>query len=103
MLEVKGIKCDNESCDYQDMSVQAEEYPDYVNKPCPKCGENLFTEADYKSYLIMVKIFNNPIIKMVDKFCGLFSKKKKMEVKMDGSGKVQFEDSKKEDDKKEEV
>lgn len=47
VVNVKGIKCDNPACDYQDMTVKYEEYPKWVNKPCPICGHNLLTEADY--------------------------------------------------------
>ena len=53
-MEVHGIKCDNPTCDYNDMSVKLEEYPEWVNKPCPKCGENLLKEEDYKMVLDML-------------------------------------------------
>ncbi len=46
ILEINGIKCD--SCDYKDMSVQLKDYDSWLNKPCPICGENLLTEADYE-------------------------------------------------------
>ena len=45
---IQGIKCDNEKCDYADPTVQYEEYPNWINKPCPACGENLLTEKAYK-------------------------------------------------------
>ena len=45
-LDVKGIKCDNTQCDYADMEVEFDPEK-YLNMPCPKCGENLFTQADY--------------------------------------------------------
>ena len=50
---VSGIKCDNPKCDYRDDSVKAEDYPGWINKPCPKCGENLLTEEDYNSTQMM--------------------------------------------------
>jgi hypothetical protein len=43
-----GVKCDNKSCDYIDKTATVERYSEYLNKPCPKCGENLLTEEDYK-------------------------------------------------------
>ena len=46
-LEVGGLKCDNPNCDYSDMTVPFEDYESSVNKPCPKCGENLLTQEDY--------------------------------------------------------
>lgn len=42
---ISGIKCD--SCDYKDESVPYENYPQYLNRPCPCCGAPLLTEADY--------------------------------------------------------
>lgn len=46
-LVAVGIKCDNEDCDYKDMEADFD--PDeYLNKPCPQCGSNLFTLEDYQ-------------------------------------------------------
>lgn len=42
-----GLVCDNENCDFEDMSIKQSDYKDWVNKPCPKCGENLLTEEDF--------------------------------------------------------
>jgi hypothetical protein len=50
-----GIKCDNTNCDWNDESIPTSQFIDWLNKPCPKCGENLLTEEDYNSYLIFVK------------------------------------------------
>ena len=47
-LNVSGIVCDNHKCDFRDDSVKMEDYPQWVNKPCPRCGENLLTEDDYQ-------------------------------------------------------
>jgi hypothetical protein len=48
-----GIKCDNPKCDYSDNTVKQSEYLAWVNRPCPKCGENLLTEEDYHMTLVM--------------------------------------------------
>lgn len=54
-IVTRGIRCDNTTCDYADM--EAEFDPDkYLNMPCPKCGDNLFTEADYRLMQIMSKV-----------------------------------------------
>lgn len=45
-ISVTGIKCDCETCDFKDDSVIINDYEDYLDKPCPKCGENLLTEED---------------------------------------------------------
>lgn len=42
-----GIKCDNPMCDFSDMTVTTESYPEWLNRPCPSCGDNLLTQADF--------------------------------------------------------
>ena len=42
-----GIQCDNPSCDWEDETVTFENSKEWINRPCPKCGENLLTEEDY--------------------------------------------------------
>lgn len=54
VIEITGIKCDNAQCDYRDDSVKFDEYPQWVNKPCPECGENLLTQENYDACLIYV-------------------------------------------------
>lgn len=44
-LVVKGIKCD--SCSYKDDNVEFEDYLEWLNKPCPICGENPLTADDF--------------------------------------------------------
>lgn len=46
-----GLKCDSPTCDWQDMSISIEDYPKWLNAPCPKCGENVLTENDYNNVL----------------------------------------------------
>lgn len=47
MSGVSGIKCDKPGCNYADAEVKFEDYPNWINKPCPECGENLLTQQDY--------------------------------------------------------
>lgn len=90
VLEIKGIKCDNDSCDYEDHSVTKHQYKEYLNKPCPKCGSNLLTEADMKTVRILDLVFNNIVFKLINAFFGLFSKNKAVgTIDMDGSGKFE--------------
>lgn len=42
-----GVKCDNSGCDFVVSFEAFEEYEQFINKPCPKCGENLLTQEDY--------------------------------------------------------
>ena len=58
IMEFKDIKCDNAKCDHYE-EVDFEDYPKYVNKPCPKCGDNLLTREDYNKCLIMLKHYYN--------------------------------------------
>ena len=50
-LEISGIKCDG--CDYRNPDVLFDDYDNWLNKPCPKCGKNLLTEADYKTVKVL--------------------------------------------------
>ncbi len=54
-MKIYGIKCDK--CDYNDMSVGFKDYPNYINKPCPLCGENLLIQKEYDECLIIYKRF----------------------------------------------
>lgn len=64
-LNVRGIKCDNPECDYSDMAVKYENYPQWLNKPCPKCGANLLTQEDLDATEQLMEIVNltNEILK----------------------------------------
>lgn len=56
---IHGIKCDY--CDWKDMDISYEDYPMYVNKPCPHCGHNLLTKRDFyfcKVVVVLAKIIN---------------------------------------------
>ncbi len=41
------IVCDNINCDYTIPYMEDIDTIIYINKPCPKCRENLLTERDY--------------------------------------------------------
>ena len=68
-LQIGGIKCDNPHCNYKDMSVKYEEYPDYLNKPCPICGWNLLTQQDYDIVQRIVKLHTNPLLQQLNNAC----------------------------------
>lgn len=55
----QGIKCDNDKCGWKDMSVKQEEYPDWIDKPCPCCGENLLTRECYEEGLLQLEATEN--------------------------------------------
>jgi hypothetical protein len=41
------LKCDNPNCDYV-IRVRISDLGQWINKPCPKCSENLLTYEDFK-------------------------------------------------------
>lgn len=49
-VEIKagGLKCDNPKCDWWDDTISTETYSQWINKPCPKCGDNLLTLEDFQ-------------------------------------------------------
>lgn len=53
-LHFTGIKCD--ACDYKNKDVRVEEYIDWLNKPCPKCGANLLTQEDFDTVQILIEL-----------------------------------------------
>jgi hypothetical protein len=90
-VEIKGIKCDKPSCDYRDDSVTTSQYKEYIDKPCPKCGSNLLTYADYKTSMILLMIFDNPITRLINiVYMGIIKlfhiKHKVYKAEMNGSG-----------------
>ena len=71
------IVCDNEACDYKikneggDFNVETKQY---INMPCPKCGENLLTQEDYDMSERVRKTIN--WVNRWFGWLGYFSKKK---------------------------
>jgi len=60
------IVCDNQNCNYKIINESKEPFVDtvqYVNKPCPLCGENLLTESDY---LLSLKLQN--VVNWINKY-----------------------------------
>ena len=87
-LDIKGIKCENKKCDYDEPNVSAEGYGEWLDKPCPKCGANLLTRADYKTVASMIKIVN-----VLNKFLPKVKGDKEMvtiPIDMDGSGSIKL-------------
>jgi len=91
-INVGGIKCDNKECDFNDMSVKFEEYTEWLNKPCPKCGSNLLTQQDYDAIKTMIDIVGivNEVVPEVKEDEQLY----KMSVDFHGDGKATFSDIK---------
>jgi len=47
VLRDGGLQCDNSECDYTNMDIHTDDYKEWIDAPCPKCGENLLTEDDF--------------------------------------------------------
>ncbi|WP_422661678.1 hypothetical protein ACK8P5_26510 (plasmid) [Paenibacillus sp. EC2-1] len=90
-VDIKGIKCDNASCDYNDESVKVEDYYTWLNKPCPKCGDNLLTEADYKGVQALIA-FTSKLNGYVMKNMIPLNQEERVAATlgMNGSGEVEF-------------
>ncbi|MGE7650499.1 hypothetical protein ACQKM1_22390 [Peribacillus frigoritolerans] len=86
-LNIYGIKCD--SCDFNDMAVQVNDYPEWVNKPCPKCNANLLTEADYKNVKLLIKLAE--ITNIILPKNSSDEEKVTMTVEMNGTGEMDFD------------
>lgn len=85
---IGGLHCDNPNCDYVNENVNVEDYEQWVKVKCPKCGDILLTEADYRNtkfLLGVVDLANKIYPKRNDDDKTAF-----MDVKMDGSGKMEF-------------
>lgn len=85
-LDIKGIKCDN--CDYKNEDVKLEEYEKWLNKPCPKCGNNLLTQEDLDSvtkFKAIVDTFNEILPKPNGN-----EKKATFNLEMNGTGDIGF-------------
>lgn len=61
---IVGIQCDAPECDWHDDTVKYD--PEYwLNKPCPKCGANLFTQEAYDQMNVLHKMFEE-----INNLCG---------------------------------
>lgn len=52
--ETSGIQCDTEGCDYADPTVTVDDLINWIDKPCPICGANLLTQADYDNFMKLI-------------------------------------------------
>ncbi len=88
-FHVQGLKCDNPNCDWNDTSIQFEDYPEWLNKPCPKCGQVVLTQKDMNTVLAMKAMSESKIVKGYEKIAKLFGAKDvHYRAEMDGTGKL---------------
>ena len=74
-----------DGCDYSDMEIDVEEYSKYVDAPCPDCGANLLTKADFELVQSIMGITDvlNKVFEDTDLSEG---EVEVMTISMDGSG-----------------
>ena len=89
MVDIKGLKCDNPKCDYMDYEIPFEDYPNWINVPCPKCGSNLLTQEDYDISVSIIKAAE--LLKRCSGPIDPNAPLAKMKVHLNGSGQVDFE------------
>jgi len=94
-LKASGIKCDAEGCDYLNDTVSFHDYGKWLNRPCPKCGSNLLTQADLTTLNRIMKFvrFANFILfpwAILSWIIG--SSRIGLRIKMNGTGKIETED-----------
>tara|TARA_R110000772_G_scaffold20466_5_gene56899 strand:+ start:54568 stop:54951 length:384 start_codon:yes stop_codon:yes gene_type:complete len=53
-MEGGGLKCDNTECNWEDQSISIGNYAQYINYPCPQCGENVLTQEDFDEVQNMI-------------------------------------------------
>ena len=83
--DIKGLKCDATGCGYSDMTIDADNYHNYIDAPCPECGANLLTQADYefvKVLMLITDVVNDAYkdVELEDEPIERFS------IELDGSG-----------------
>lgn len=47
-----GLKCDNINCDWARTDIRQKDHKQWIDVPCPKCGENVLTKKDYRNFQI---------------------------------------------------
>ena len=92
---MKGLRCDNPNCDYEDLSIERKDYEKYLSIPCPLCGSTLLTKEDYQVILDLEKLENNFFYKMKSFFC-----KENYSIELNGTGYIGAKVIKKEEYKK---
>jgi len=93
-----NIKCDAKNCDWNKKGFGLENLYLWQDVPCPKCGANVLTKEDWYATKVLNVIMGFPLMRFANWFGSkLGLKKKYFRTKMNGTGKVEFEELKKED------
>jgi predicted RNA-binding Zn-ribbon protein involved in translation (DUF1610 family) len=62
---VHTMKCDNPQCGFTTPThiTTAKQMSLWIGRPCPQCGENLLTEKDYKTFVIVENFLRSPPVR----------------------------------------
>jgi hypothetical protein len=93
LLVVYNVKCDAPGCDYTFVAEKFEDYEVCINRPCPKCGAILLTQADWDAFKHLRKLTKEVNIPMeINKINDKLFDGKKCAIKItsNGSGKLGF-------------
>lgn len=81
-----GLQCDNPSCDWVDKTITFDTCKDWINKPCPKCGENVLTYDDFlraeelRKYVDLINSMSLDEIKEMNKLNGFIENEEDAQV-----------------------
>lgn len=91
--KISGIKCDNPDCDFADNNVEFSDYDKWLNKPCPKCGQNLLTEQDYETCQFLFNLTNKINTVANDKTYNFDNDDQQtfISINMDGTGNIYYD------------
>ena len=93
-LEIRGLKCDNPECGWQDLDIPMDDYEKWLDVPCPLCGWPVLTKEDMRAVKTMLKLRDSKIVKFLDRIGKAFgSKEKRYRGEMDGTGKITFSEA----------
>ena len=87
---ISGIQCDNQTCDYHDDDVKHSDYGSWLNKPCPKCGDNLLTEVDMHALKVIIAATDAVNDMFIGVDLGGSDCTTITEIKMNGTGSIEI-------------
>lgn len=87
-VNIKGIKCDNPTCDYRDDNIIPADYSKYIDMPCPKCGASLLTKEDHEATMNLIEL--STILNQLLPQPKGDEKKLSLTVEMNGTGDVKL-------------
>lgn len=57
-IRFSGLVCDNPECSWKGPHIKYDDWEDYINSPCPECGEVILTSQDFEDARRMISWLN---------------------------------------------